>query len=51
MIFNNVLKVVEGGKGIAMVLEDDVRFEPFFQRKVFALLEEMKKINLEWDFV
>lgn len=44
-------QIVEREEKTVMVLEDDVRFEPFFRRKVSALLEEMKQLQLNWDLM
>lgn len=34
-----------------VVLEDDVRFEPYFRSKMEQLLAEIKTLNLEWDLI
>uniref|UniRef100_A0A0C9RI84 AAEL003481_0 protein n=1 Tax=Fopius arisanus TaxID=64838 RepID=A0A0C9RI84_9HYME len=34
-----------------MVLEDDVRFEPYFRNKVNVVMGELKNLQLEWDLV
>jgi collagen beta-1,O-galactosyltransferase len=34
-----------------MVLEDDVRFEPFFREKVNFVLAELSDLEIEWDLV
>ncbi|GIY68694.1 procollagen galactosyltransferase 1 [Caerostris extrusa] len=35
----------------ALVLEDDLRFEPYFKKKIQALLKEVQKIGLLWDLI
>lgn len=35
----------------AIVLEDDLRFEPYFRKKVLSLLKEIQKIGLLWDLI
>ncbi|XP_063986859.1 glycosyltransferase 25 family member [Diachasmimorpha longicaudata] len=34
-----------------MVLEDDVRFEPYFRNKINVVMGELKNLHLEWDLV
>ncbi|XP_035039806.1 procollagen galactosyltransferase 2 [Hippoglossus stenolepis] len=35
----------------ALVLEDDVRFQANFKRRVLRLLEELKQVELDWDII
>ncbi|GAB1863997.1 Glycosyltransferase 25 family member [Camponotus japonicus] len=44
-------KVLEHGYKNVMVLEDDVRFEPFFRQKVNYVLEELSALRIEWDLI
>ena len=44
-------KVIENGFKSIIVLEDDVRFEPFFRQKVNYILKELKDLQFEWDLV
>ncbi|XP_050448494.1 glycosyltransferase 25 family member [Cataglyphis hispanica] len=44
-------KVLEHGYKSVMVLEDDVRFEPFFRQKVNYVLAELSYLGIEWDLV
>ncbi|XP_011267407.1 glycosyltransferase 25 family member [Camponotus floridanus] len=44
-------KVLEHGYKNVMVLEDDVRFEPFFRQKVNYVLEELSALGIEWDLI
>ncbi|XP_063244837.1 glycosyltransferase 25 family member-like [Bacillus rossius redtenbacheri] len=44
-------QVVEQGYSRVMVLEDDIRFEPFFRQKVAGLLAELRDLSLRWDLV
>ncbi|XP_039286759.1 glycosyltransferase 25 family member isoform X2 [Nilaparvata lugens] len=34
-----------------IVLEDDVRFEPFFRQKMDSILSELEKFEIPWDLV
>ncbi|XP_043286246.1 glycosyltransferase 25 family member isoform X2 [Venturia canescens] len=34
-----------------MVLEDDVRFEPFFRQRIHLLLNEIDQLHLQWDLI
>ncbi|XP_067012190.1 glycosyltransferase 25 family member [Anabrus simplex] len=43
--------VVENGFREVMVLEDDIRFEPFFRQKVLNIMAEIRELNLHWDLV
>lgn len=42
--------MVEKGYQSALVLEDDIRFEPYFRKKVEQLMEEVRRIQ-NWDLV
>lgn len=44
-------KVVENNFTNIIVLEDDVRFEPFFNQKVNYILKELEDLQLEWDLI
>ncbi|XP_012220536.2 glycosyltransferase 25 family member isoform X2 [Linepithema humile] len=44
-------KVLERGYERVMVLEDDVRFEPFFRQKVNYILAELFDLGTQWDLV
>ncbi|XP_014487037.1 PREDICTED: glycosyltransferase 25 family member isoform X2 [Dinoponera quadriceps] len=44
-------KVLEHGYKDVMVLEDDVRFEPFFRQKVRYVLTELSDLGVEWDLI
>lgn len=46
-----VNQVVANGYRSVIVFEDDIRFEPYFRRKLDNLLLEMKRLNLDWDLV
>nr|XP_024220008.1 glycosyltransferase 25 family member-like [Halyomorpha halys] len=49
--YNIWKEVVDKNYDIAMILEDDVRFEPFFTRKMVYLIEELKRLPFQWDLV
>lgn len=44
-------QVVERGLRHALVLEDDVRFEPRFKRRLQIVMEDVKKTHLDWDLI
>nr|XP_042901961.1 glycosyltransferase 25 family member [Parasteatoda tepidariorum] len=43
--------MIEKQHRTALVLEDDLRFEPYFRKKVQGLLKEAQKIGLLWDLI
>ncbi|CAG9830491.1 unnamed protein product [Diabrotica balteata] len=43
-------EIVQEGYGTTLVLEDDIRFEPFFRHKVQNLMAEVRRIP-NWDLV
>ena len=44
-------QVVERGLKQVLVLEDDVRFEPRFKRRLQAIMEDIDKTQLDWDLM
>ncbi|KAI1891637.1 hypothetical protein AGOR_G00145830 [Albula goreensis] len=44
-------QVVEQGLQTVLVLEDDVRFEPRFKKRLMAVMENMKQAELDWDLM
>lgn len=44
-------EIVKNEDGLVMVLEDDVRFEPYFRQKVINLIREANGLKLEWDLI
>ncbi|XP_018577272.1 glycosyltransferase 25 family member [Anoplophora glabripennis] len=48
--FNIWKEIVANGYENTLVLEDDIRFEPFFRLKVAKLMEELRGMP-EWDLV
>ncbi|KAJ8419001.1 hypothetical protein AAFF_G00005000 [Aldrovandia affinis] len=44
-------QVMERGLQTALVLEDDVRFEPRFKKRLMAIMENMKQTKLDWDLM
>lgn len=34
-----------------LVLEDDVRFEPSFSRKLVTIMGDVQRVELEWDLM
>uniref|UniRef100_A0A6Q2Y367 Glycosyl transferase family 25 domain-containing protein n=1 Tax=Esox lucius TaxID=8010 RepID=A0A6Q2Y367_ESOLU len=43
--------MVERGLSKVLVLEDDVRFEPRFKRRMITIMEEIEKVQLDWDLI
>ncbi|XP_077389885.1 procollagen galactosyltransferase 2 isoform X2 [Festucalex cinctus] len=44
-------QVVERGLQKVLVLEDDVRFEPRFKRRLQAIMDDVDKAQLDWDLI
>uniref|UniRef100_UPI00358E79BF procollagen galactosyltransferase 1-like n=1 Tax=Myxine glutinosa TaxID=7769 RepID=UPI00358E79BF len=44
-------EVVSRGLQFVLVLEDDVRFELFFRRRLVHLMRDIDQANLEWDLI
>ena len=44
-------QVVEHGLQKVLVLEDDVRFEPRFKRRIQAIMDDTEKTQLDWDLM
>ncbi|XP_015608067.1 glycosyltransferase 25 family member [Cephus cinctus] len=44
-------KMIENRYEKIMILEDDVRFEPYFRQKVNFILNELDRLNISWDLV
>ncbi|KAJ0032358.1 hypothetical protein NQD34_002439 [Periophthalmus magnuspinnatus] len=44
-------QVLERGLQKVLVLEDDVRFEPRFKRRLQAIMEDTDKTQLDWDLI
>ncbi|KAL0966758.1 hypothetical protein UPYG_G00299770 [Umbra pygmaea] len=49
--YNVWKQVVERGLQRALVLEDDVRFEPRFRRRLVTLMENVHEAALDWDLI
>lgn len=45
------LQMVKYFVGTALVLEDDVRFEPYFVEQLQRVFEETSKVFLDWDLM
>ncbi|KAG1973575.1 inactive glycosyltransferase 25 family [Pimephales promelas] len=45
------IQVVERGLRHVLVLEDDVRFEPRFKRRLQTVMEDVEKAQLNWDLI
>ncbi|KAJ7993017.1 hypothetical protein DPEC_G00268080 [Dallia pectoralis] len=45
------VQMVERGLSKVLVLEDDVRFEPRFKRRIITIMEEVEKVQLDWDLI
>lgn len=44
-------QVVERGLQSVLVLEDDVRFEPRFKKRLQTIMEDVEKAQLDWDLI
>uniref|UniRef100_A0A3B1JXL4 Collagen beta(1-O)galactosyltransferase 2b n=1 Tax=Astyanax mexicanus TaxID=7994 RepID=A0A3B1JXL4_ASTMX len=44
-------EVVERGLQSVLVLEDDVRFEPRFKKRLQTIMEDVEKAQLDWDLI
>lgn len=44
-------QVIERGLQKVLVLEDDVRFEPWFKRRLQAIMDDVGKAQLDWDLM
>lgn len=44
-------QVVEKGIPKVLVLEDDVRFEPRFKRRIQSIMDDVDKTQLDWDLI
>nr|XP_033329451.1 glycosyltransferase 25 family member [Megalopta genalis] len=44
-------EVIESDLETVIILEDDVRFEPFFRQKVKYILTELDNLNVVWDLI
>ncbi|XP_076286910.1 glycosyltransferase 25 family member isoform X2 [Lasioglossum baleicum] len=44
-------EVIESDFETVIILEDDVRFEPFFRQKVKYILTELDNLRFEWDLI
>ncbi|KAL7828970.1 hypothetical protein SRHO_G00326040 [Serrasalmus rhombeus] len=45
------IEVVERRLQRVLVLEDDVRFEPRFKRRMQTIMEDVEKAQLDWDLI
>lgn len=45
------LQVLERGLERVLLLEDDVRFEPRFKRRLQAIIDDIDKTQLDWDLM
>ncbi|XP_058237038.1 procollagen galactosyltransferase 1-like isoform X1 [Hemibagrus wyckioides] len=49
--YNIWTEIVERGLQRSLVIEDDLRFEPFFKRKLQKLMQEVEAEELDWDLI
>ncbi|KAJ8373190.1 hypothetical protein AAFF_G00270230 [Aldrovandia affinis] len=49
--YNIWKEIVERGLKISLVIEDDLRFEVFFKRRLQNLMMELKSEGLDWDLI
>jgi len=46
-----VLQVVNRGLEKTLVIEDDVRFEHLFKRKLMMLMDAIEQAQLDWELM
>lgn len=44
-------QIVERRLGTSLVIEDDLRFEVFFKRRLMNLMSEVEEEGLDWDLM
>ncbi|XP_053229568.1 inactive glycosyltransferase 25 family member 3 [Podarcis raffonei] len=44
-------EIVERGLEKSVVLEDDVRFEAYFKKRILRLMDELEQAQLDWDLI
>ncbi|KAG7460287.1 hypothetical protein MATL_G00219780 [Megalops atlanticus] len=44
-------EIVERGLKVSLVIEDDLRFEVFFKRRLQNLMQEVQSEGLDWDLI
>ncbi|XP_029946364.1 procollagen galactosyltransferase 1 [Salarias fasciatus] len=49
--YNIWKEIVERGLETSLVIEDDLRFEVFFKRRLMNLMSEVKDEGLDWDLI
>ncbi|KAM6972558.1 procollagen galactosyltransferase 1 [Aplochiton taeniatus] len=49
--YNIWKEIVDRGLQTSLVIEDDLRFEVFFKRRLQALMYEVKSHKLDWDLI
>uniref|UniRef100_A0A8C1EQQ3 procollagen galactosyltransferase n=1 Tax=Cyprinus carpio carpio TaxID=630221 RepID=A0A8C1EQQ3_CYPCA len=49
--FNIWTEIVDRGLKTSLVIEDDLRFEVFFKRRLQNLMEEIESQRLDWDLI
>ncbi|GCC35546.1 hypothetical protein chiPu_0014031 [Chiloscyllium punctatum] len=49
--YNVWKEIVDRGLQTSVVIEDDLRFEIFFKRRLKYLMKEVEKVALDWDLI
>ncbi|XP_026545409.1 probable inactive glycosyltransferase 25 family member 3 [Notechis scutatus] len=44
-------EIVERGLEKSLVLEDDIRFEAYFKRRLLKLMDELEQTQLDWELI
>uniref|UniRef100_A0A8C5RT61 Cerebral endothelial cell adhesion molecule n=1 Tax=Laticauda laticaudata TaxID=8630 RepID=A0A8C5RT61_LATLA len=44
-------EIVERGLEKSLVLEDDIRFEAYFKRRLLKLMDELERTQLDWELI
>ncbi|XP_059411045.1 procollagen galactosyltransferase 1 [Carassius carassius] len=51
MVHSTFLMIVDRGLKASLLIEDDLRFEVFFKRRLQNLMEEIESQRLDWDLI
>ena len=46
-----MFQILDRNLQMALILEDDIRFEPHFRHKLTNLMEEVERLSIEWDLM
>ena len=46
-----LFQIIKNGYNKVVVFEDDIRFEPYFRRRLGYIMEEVDYLRLDWDLM